>query len=190
MSRPDLLRLQSARLRELRQSPPTPETVATAIDALSSKHEGLRSLGAALLGQWGLPEFVEPLRAVILQLHESRTAYGLRRVVLRALERCAGASDADWVASYIFDKPAAAGSINAIYLLRSLPWPSWFGRVRSECSHPDPKRRRLAALVLSFSAVPVSEQFPVLQQLRRDTDENVRALARLQLERLQESRRV
>jgi HEAT repeat protein len=188
--RPDHLHLQSIALRALQGTDPTPEAVALARQALSSKHEGLRSLAAQALGAWARPEFVAPLRELLVELRYSKSAFGMRRVLVRALQACTVPSDASWVSDFLFEQPLAPAARDAVFLLRALPWPSWYPRVRAECAHAEPSRRRLAALVLSFSAVPASAQLPLLTALAADTDRDVRALGRFQLSRIRQESRV
>ena len=179
-----LLRLESAALRALREGPATRDAIARAVAALSSKHEGLRSLGAAALGHWGLPAFVPPLREALLAVHDEKNASAIRRVLVKALMRCCGAGDAEWVAECIFEHAFVEGSHDVTFLLRSLPWPSWIDRVKAESEHPVWKRRKLATDVLAWSAVPAGLQAPLWRRLLDDSDANVRGMARLNLAEL------
>lgn len=181
---PDRLRQLASELRALRSEAPTPERVERAFSSLSCRHEGIASLAARCLGAWARPEFVAPLRARLLPLLDSGARGAFRRVLVAALMACAGSEDADWVAPLLFEQPFAPGSSDLAPLLRALPWPRWIERVTAECAHPLAPRRRLAATVLGFSAVPADRLRPLLAPLLADPDADVAALARFQMARL------
>ena len=104
--------------------------------------------------------------------------------VLKALERCASGADLPWILEICFGEPFRALSAGRRLFSSKPSAPRLVGVRRIPVLHPRPENRRTAMLVLSFSSVPAEQQGPLLQRLLKDSDADVRALARLQLVRV------
>ena len=175
----DTLKAFSEELHQLERSKPNAKARARVMEALHSKHEGLQSQAATLLGQWGGHDSVAALQELFVRVQSRPQSQGLRNAVIRALAACITGQEASWALDQCFNTQSLRQSTSALHLLWALPAQAVLPRVTTECANPNPVIRRLA--VQSLTYVPLDLKKPLLLRLAQDTDAEVRRYSRVQL---------
>jgi hypothetical protein len=174
------LKRECARLRELGRSKPNAESRRVATEGLKSKFESIQVEAGKLLGRWGGAEAVRALREWLLQTCARPKAHAVQSQAAKALAQCVAPQDADWILDLYFSRAKSSQAQFLLPLISALPWTTWRARVKAEASSALVVRRRAAALAATRNAFPGRRE--ILQQLRRDTDPDVRSLAKWHLD--------
>jgi len=176
------LRSAVRHLRDLARRPPTPETRAEVALQLHNKWEGVQSVAAQVLAEWGGREAVDELRRWLEELPQQPYSTPLRGIAFRALARCVDETDAPWVLDAYF----GAEGIKAKHEMRPLVWglPVDAARTRleAECRSADRENRRAALKAITW--MPFPDKVAMLRRLAEDSNPGIRRAANEWLDHL------
>jgi HEAT repeat protein len=163
------------RLRALGRSRPNEESRRLATEALRSKFESIQVEGGKLLGRWGGREAVESLREWLARTCAKPKSHAVQSQAAKALAQCVSSEDAQWILDLYFSRTRGSQPHIFVPLICALPSRLWRARVEVEARSTSVVQRRAAALVIARNRFPGRRE--ILQQLRRDSDQDVQSLA-------------
>jgi hypothetical protein len=169
------LKIECSKLRELGKSRPTDDSLRIAMEALNSKFESIQVEGGKLLGRWGGREAAEALRDWLERLCQKPKAHAVQAQAAKALAQCLEANDAGWAVDLYFSRPKSSDAHFLLPIICALPWETWRSRVAEEAKSRSVIRRRAAALAVARNLFPGRRA--ILEELRRDTEPEIRSLA-------------
>jgi hypothetical protein len=117
---------------------------------LDHKWEGVQTVAAQVLGQWGGQESVAALRAWLARLYEREYSWAARGVAAKSLAACVTEADVSWALDLYFEQPTLVRRHEIFPILAALPRGETVRRLEDEARHPDPERREAAARGLTW----------------------------------------
>jgi hypothetical protein len=139
----------NARLRALGRQKPTTERRAEVEALLEHKWEGVQTVAARVLGEWGGVESVAALRRWLLLLCERPHGWAARGVAASALAMCVTESDISWALDLYFRLEDPLLQYELLSLLTGLPTQETARRLRTEVQRGDRAHRDAAGRALT-----------------------------------------
>jgi hypothetical protein len=146
MQSPDAV---NARLRALGLQEPTTERRAEVEVLLGHKWEGVQTVAARMLGEWGGIESVVVLRRWLLRLYEPEYAWAARGVAAEVLAMCVTESDIAWVLELYFRLEEPLLQYELLPLLTGLRTEETVRRLQTEAQRGDRAHRDAAGRALT-----------------------------------------
>jgi hypothetical protein len=140
----------NARLRALGRQKPTMERRAEVEALLGHKWEGVQTVAAHVLGEWGGVESVAALRRWLSLLCERPHAWAARGVAAGAPAMCVTESDIPWVLDLYFRLEEPLLEYELLPLLTGLPTQETVRRLRTEVQCGDRAHRDAAGRALTI----------------------------------------
>lgn len=164
-------------LRSLGSRRPTPERRAAVARALSSKFEGVQSVAAQVLGEWGDRESIDALHAWLLSCLERPFGWAVRGVAVRALARTIGTEDIGWALDLYFGVAGVLQKHELLPLVLALPPETARDRLVAELRNAGWENRQAAAKAIGNMGY--SDRMELLSALADDPQPQVRRSAKL-----------
>ena len=139
----------NARLRALGRQKPTMERRTEVEALLGHKWEGVQTVAAHVLGEWGGAESVAALRRWLSLLFERPHAWAARGVATKALAKCVTDSDTSWALDLYFRLEDPLLQYELLPLLTGLPRQQLETRLRAEVQRGDRAYRDAAGRALT-----------------------------------------
>ena len=171
------LRELTARLRTLASRRPTAEASAEVETALQSKWEGVQAVAVEVLAAWGGRECVEQLRQFLTRCFERPHGWGIRKVVVRELQRIVTVEDVNWVMDLYLALPDQLSKHELLWLVLALPADT--ARERLVAALHDLRWDNRQAAVKAIGNMNIPDRWQLLDALRDDPDGDVRASVNL-----------
>ena len=163
------------RLKELGSKPETPEARKEVMESLESKWEGIQAVAAKVLAIWGGRESVDALRAWLIQCHQRKYGWAVRRVAVKALSQCVDESDVDWILEMYFSVSGVHAKHELLYpLIVNLSSEATYKRLILESKSKDRDNRQAAMKAIANMRNGFHNRETVLAQFTRDPDPQIR----------------
>src|SRR5690348_2838346 len=148
----DELKAQAVHLRSLGELQPTPERRAEVELALRHKREGIQSVAARVLGQWGGRESVSALRHWLISSLARESGWSIRGVAIRELARLVEPGDAQWVLDLYFGVQDRLVKHELFFLAKALDPESARAELVARLRDPDWSNRQAAVKAIGNMA--------------------------------------
>ena len=171
------LRVVVAHLRALGQRGASVERRSEIEAALAHKFEGVQSVAAQVLGQWGGRESIPALRQWLHDCLGRRFGWSIRDVAVGVLADLVGPEDVDWVLDLYFEAEGVLLKRELLFIVMVLPPEAARERLVSMTRHDARETRQAAVKAVGNMAFP--DRVELLRPLMDDPHRAVRESARL-----------
>lgn len=175
----DDLRAHTRHLQALGELPATLERRAEVAEALHHKHEGIQSVAAQVLCQWGGREAIAAIRAWYLACLDRKRGEAVRGVAIAQLARLVDAKDVDWVLELYFDLASSPRKHEVLPLVLALPPAAARARLLQGLRDSDWINRQAAVKAVGNMAYPDRRQLltPLIDDPRKEVQKSAWYLA-------------
>lgn len=169
------------RLRSIGKSRPNILTHNEVEEALYSKWQGVQSVAAQVLGEWGDKKSKGTLVDYLLKYENQSYGFRINSVVIKSLIPCVTEKDSEWILDTYFSKKKTIDQHDYFHLALALPQGSIRSRLVKELKSDEMVNRFGAVKLLGNCTFDDRSQ--LLNRMSADESDQVRSCARLHLER-------
>ena len=175
----DDLKAYAVHLRSLGELSPSPERRAEVAEALHHKWDGIQSVAAQVLGQWGGRESLAVIRAWLTDSFTRRYGWSVRGVAVTQLVRLVEPRDADWVLELYFGRESSLAKHELLPLVLALQPAAARAGLVSRLRDANWVNRQAAVKAIGNMAFPDRRQLltPLIDDPHREVQRSARLLA-------------